>query len=307
MIVGIDEVGRGPWAGPLVVGAVILGDTEIEGLTDSKKLSKKKLDVLNQEIIKGAKAIGLGWVSSKEIDDLGLSSSLTLGCRRALEQINSPYHHIIIDGTVNFLKDTNKGSHVTTIARADALISSVSAASIVAKVARDKFMTEQDSIYPGYGFARHVGYGTALHRSAIDQMGVTPLHRLSFAPLTKYTVNKELATEITVPSKGSLGETAAADYLCQQGFTIKARNWRTKICEIDVVAEKKNCLYFVEVKYRSSVLQGGGIAAITPTKLRHMKRAAEAWLQRYGEQNAKLAVIEVSGPDYDITHFLEQV
>ncbi len=148
MILGIDEVGRGPWAGPLVVGAVVLGDARIEGLTDSKKLSKKKLLQYDKLIRESALAIGLGWVSNDEIDDIGLSEALRLATIRAVEQVKTPYHEIIIDGTVNFLRETSKEKYVTTMKKADLLISSVSAASIVAKVARDNYMIEQGTMYP---------------------------------------------------------------------------------------------------------------------------------------------------------------
>lgn len=187
MIVGIDEVGRGPWAGPLVMGAVVLG-CEIEGLTDSKKLSKKRREALSSEILQKASAVGLGWVNAREIDEIGLSRALEECCKRALAEIKVPYHEIIIDGTVNFLKSTGKGRYVTLMKKADLLVPTVSAASIVAKVARDRFMEEQDILHPEYGFKSHVGYGTALHRAAIEKFGVTSLHRLSFAPLQKYAV-----------------------------------------------------------------------------------------------------------------------
>lgn len=186
MILGIDEVGRGPWAGPLVIGAVVLGDARIDGLTDSKKLSKKRREELDIIIRREAVSFGLGWVSAAEIDAIGLSEALRLATRRAVEQVTSPYHEIVIDGTINFLSDTSKGRYVTTLKKADLLIPSVSAASIIAKVARDNYMTRQDEQYPGYSFTSHSGYGTAVHRKAIDELGVTPLHRLSFAPLVKY-------------------------------------------------------------------------------------------------------------------------
>ena len=140
MILGIDEVGRGPWAGPLVVGAVVLGGATIEGLTDSKKLSKKRRDVLDIEIREKAAGFGLGWVPADEIDRIGLSQALKLATRIAVEQIKVPYNEIIIDGTVNFLAETGKGKYVTTMKKADLLVPSVSAASIIAKVARDNYM-----------------------------------------------------------------------------------------------------------------------------------------------------------------------
>lgn len=193
MILGIDEVGRGPWAGPLVVGAVILGGAEIEGLNDSKKLTKKCREALDGVIREQSAAWALGWVSAGELDEVGMSQALRLATRRAVKQIQSQckekglaFDEIIIDGTVNFLADTALERYVTVMAKADGLIPSVSAASIIAKVARDQFMAEQDVAYPGYGFASNAGYGVAKHRAAIERLGVTPLHRLSFAPLQKY-------------------------------------------------------------------------------------------------------------------------
>ena len=186
---GIDEVGRGPWAGPLVVGAVVLGGAQIDGLTDSKKLTKKRREALAPLIKETAVAWALGWVTAAELDSVGMSAALKLATRRAVEQINVPYSEIIIDGTINFLADTGKGKYVTCLPKADLLAPSVSAASVIAKVARDDYMTEQDDIYPGYNFKSHAGYGVAAHRAAIDTLGVTPLHRLSFAPLQKYSTN----------------------------------------------------------------------------------------------------------------------
>lgn len=310
MIVGIDEVGRGPWAGPLVFGAVVLGAADIEGLTDSKKLTKKRRELLSAEIHEKAAAVGLGWVSATELDALGMSEALKLACRRALERITVPYQQIILDGTINFLKDTGKGPFVTTMAKADLLVPSVSAACIVAKVARDQYMAEQDDVYPGYGFASHAGYGTVVHRAAIDKLGVTPLHRLSFAPLAKYagTVTTEppfgAVREITT---GAAGEDAASNYLQKTGYEVLERNWRVKAGEIDIIAEKNKIIYFVEVKYRKNHSQGGGMAAITPTKLKHMERAARLWMQRNGDRDSRLSVIEVTGLKYEITQFLEQV
>jgi ribonuclease HII len=220
MILGIDEVGRGPWAGPLVIGAVVLGGVEIEGLTDSKKLSKKRRDELDIVIREQADGYGLGWVDAAEIDEIGLSAALVLATRRAVEQIKAPYHEIIIDGTINFLKDTSKADYVTTLKKADLLIPSVSAASIIAKVARDNYMSEQGALYPEYMFSAHVGYGTAAHRAAIDEHGVTPLHRLSFAPLAKYRSSvftrptETSATAVLTTKKiGDEGEQVSAAYL----------------------------------------------------------------------------------------------
>lgn len=302
MILGIDEVGRGPWAGPLVVGAVVLGDAVIDGLTDSKKLTKKKREALDSLIRRHAAGFGLGWVASHEIDKIGLSAALRLATIRAVEQVKAPYHEIIIDGTINFLKETSKGRYVTTLPKADLLIQSVSAASIVAKVARDNYMTLQDNIYPGYGFSSHVGYGTAAHRAVIDTRGVTPLHRLSFAPLQKY---KDVSG--TTKAIGDVAESSAADYLELIEHTVLDRNWKTKFCEIDIISVKDKTIYFSEVKYRRSTLQGGGLAAITLKKQQQMKFAAEYYMatKRLTDISMKLVAIAVSGEPPEVTTYLE--
>jgi ribonuclease HII len=180
MILGIDEAGRGPWAGPLVVGAVILGGAQIEGLTDSKKLTKKKREQLYDEVTARSTAYASGWVTAAELDEVGMSAALRLATRRAVEQIMVPYSEIIIDGTINFLADTGKGKYVQTMPKADLLVPSVSAASIIAKVTRDRLMTEYEKTYPGYGFAANKGYGSAEHIAAIRELGPTPIHRRSF-------------------------------------------------------------------------------------------------------------------------------
>ncbi len=177
--VGIDEVGRGCWAGPLVAGAVILGQP-IAGLKDSKKLTKKRRKMLAVEIQLQAIAVGLGWVQPREIDELGLTKAVSLAMRRALDQIAVSYDEIIIDGNLNFLPDELKARAVI---KADDTVPAVSAASIVAKVARDNFMAQISSKYPGYGFDKHVGYGTALHLEQLKVHGVCDLHRCSFKPV----------------------------------------------------------------------------------------------------------------------------
>lgn len=305
MIVGIDEVGHGPWAGPMVIGAVVLGDTAIEGLTDSKKLSALRRESLAAQIYEKAAATGLGWVEAAEIDEIGLSRALQLACRRALEQIRVPYQQIIIDGTVNFLEGTGKGPYVTTLKKADLVVPSVSAASIIAKVARDAFMKQQDERFPGYGFATHVGYGTAAHRAALERLGPTPLHRMSFAPLRE----KAIARKQPVPSSGATAEEKVAEHLQASGFTLHARNWRTKWCEIDIIAEKDQTLYFVEVKYRRSRRTGDGLAAITPRKLRQMRFAAEMWLHSHDTDHRavreyRLAAVAVGDDTFTIEQFV---
>lgn len=303
MILGIDEVGRGSWAGPLVVGAVVLGGEIIEGLTDSKKLSKKQRERLDIEIRGKAAAISLGWVDASKIDEIGLSQSLVLATKRAVEQINIPYSEIIIDGTVNLLKGTKKEQYVTTIKKADLLIPCVSAASIVAKVARDKYMANQDDLYSGYNFKNHVGYGTKAHSKAIVKNGATKLHRMSFAPL------KKIKQSVVVSTKqiGDNAENVATNFLRMRGHDVIKRNWKTKYCEIDIVSRFNNILYFTEVKYRKNENQGDGLMAITPKKLRQMKFAAKFYVlsNKILDSDLRLSTISLCGLPPVVDNFLE--
>lgn len=315
MILGIDEVGRGPWAGPLVVGACVLGGAQIDGLTDSKKLSKQQREKLDIEIREKAAGFGLGWVDATIIDKIGLSKALVMATKQAVEQVKTPYSEIIIDGTVNFLADTNKGQYVTTLKKADLLVPCVSAASIIAKVARDNYMTEQSKKYEGYGFEKHVGYGTAIHMAAIDKLGVTPLHRLSFKPLKKYlplikiknAVHKIADEPLTTKEIGDSAESVAANYLKKNGHEVTDRNWKTKYCEIDIVSIKNKIVYFTEVKYRKNPDQGGGLSVITAKKLRQMKFAAKyyALSNKLDNVDLRLAVISLSGKPPVVEVFLE--
>jgi ribonuclease HII len=185
-IVGIDEVGRGCWAGPLVAAAVILDhDYAISKLqpwklTDSKVLTRPERERADIEIRKTARAVGLGWVSPQDVDALGLTVAVGKAMKLALDQITLPYDRVVIDGNYNFLRED---ARATTLVRADALIPAVSAASIVAKVARDTYMIEASLQHKGYGFEKHVGYGTRLHQEQLKLRGVCPLHRLSYKPV----------------------------------------------------------------------------------------------------------------------------
>lgn len=307
MVVGIDEVGRGAWAGPLVVGAVVLGEHTTEGLTDSKKLSAKKRQFLAGQIKDQADSIGLGWISAETIDRYGLTVCLKLAAQKALAEISAPYDQIIIDGTFNFLEDPS----VTTMKQADLLIPSVSAASIVAKVARDYYMaTRLHNELPQYGFDKHVGYGTARHATALQEFGPSDVHRLSFTPVQKaigMPISPENGHKVTEVTSGGRAESFAASFLEEKGFRIIDCNWSTKVCEIDIVARKDDVTYCVEVKYRKNSRHGDGLSAITSKKLAQMKFAARVWQQFHNthEDPIQLAVASVSGDPMRIDNFLQ--
>jgi ribonuclease HII len=183
MIVGIDEVGRGPWAGPLAAAAVAL-DIKFSAakswkLTDSKAMSAAERVESARHIRRAALGVGLGWASPDEIDALGLSKAVALAMRRAYVQLALEAEEVIIDGNINYLPDLKSRA----VIRADGSIPAVSAASIVAKVARDAFMRLAALRFPGYGFETHYGYGNSLHREAIERLGPSPIHRRSFRPV----------------------------------------------------------------------------------------------------------------------------
>ena len=318
-ILGIDEVGRGPWAGPLVIGAVILPTFPDNNrpdwyneLTDSKKLSAKKRESLNEIILKEAPATGLGWVSSQELDKIGLSNALKLAARRAVEEVQSkhvPFEQIIIDGTINFLAGTKLEKYVSILPKADFLVKEVSAASIIAKVARDQYMAELSQKYPQYSFEKHVGYGTAAHKKSLEAYGPCPEHRFSFRPVQEIAqifapnTGASIRVQPTTTEVGKHAEKMVADYLQLQNHKILARNYKTKTYEIDIISCDNEKIYFTEVKYRQNNIHGTPLAAITKTKQDQMSYAAQCFMhnnRNYQKLSPVLAVAAVSGDNYQI-------
>lgn len=183
LVVGVDEVGRGPLAGPVITCAVLWPvDYSLAELNDSKKLSAKKREFLQPCIEKMAIRISFGRAEVEEIDCLNILRATMLAMERAVGGLNEFDAPILIDG--NSVPNTLKGK-ATAIIGGDGLISAISAASILAKVARDKEMSDLAKIYPGYGFEKHAGYPTRAHIEALGALGVSPIHRRSFAPVKK--------------------------------------------------------------------------------------------------------------------------
>ena len=177
-ICGIDEAGRGPLAGPVVVAAVIMPkDSMIEGVNDSKKVSEKKRETLYEQIINEAIAYGVGIIDQKEIDEINILNATKKGLTTAIKELKVKPQRILVDALTGI--DTC-GIPYTSIIKGDAKEYSIAAASIIAKVTRDRIMREWDEIYPQYGFEKHKGYGTKMHIDAIKEYGLCPLHRLSF-------------------------------------------------------------------------------------------------------------------------------
>ena len=176
-IAGIDEVGRGPIAGPVVAAAVILPkDCEILYINDSKKLSKKKRELLCHEILEKAIGTGLGMVSSSRIDEINILQATYEAMRLAVDDLSISPDLLLVDGvTIPQVKIEQ-----IPIIKGDTLSISIAAASILAKVTRDRIMAEYDKRWPGYDFTQNSGYGTKAHREALKELGVTPIHRRTF-------------------------------------------------------------------------------------------------------------------------------
>lgn len=180
VICGVDEAGRGPLAGPVFAAAVILDDPpRIKGLADSKKLTARRRDVLFEEIKQHAVAWAVASASVEEIDEINILQASLLAMRRAVLALTPQPAAILVDG----LHVPRVAMPARAIVQGDATVPAISAASILAKVARDALMLELHAAYPDYGFDRHKGYGTAVHMAALQRLGPTPAHRRSFAPV----------------------------------------------------------------------------------------------------------------------------
>lgn len=317
IVIGIDEVGRGPISGPVTVAAVAL-DNNIHhsAFNDSKKLTPLRRERLVPVIQREATDIGIGWVAAPIIDQIGIVSALKLAAQKAFSQLSSKVteqaDRIIIDGNFPMLKD----SRVTCMIKADAKIAAVEAASIIAKQARDHYMINLATIYPEYGFDRHMGYGTAAHWDALAHYGgIEGVHRFSIDRVAKLSGHELMDTvgkhkNRVEDTTGREAEQAAADYLVDNGYKIVDRNWKTPSCEVDIIARKKNVLYFVEVKYRLSYLHGSGLDAITPQKLKQMKLGCELYQTYYPVArglDVRLMVITLSGKDIRIDKVVRDI
>ena len=179
LIAGVDEVGRGPLAGPVVAAAVILPKAcKIPGLNDSKKIPKSKHKEIYEAVLQNAVAIGIGIKDNQVIDQVNIYEATKLAMMEAIGQLEPQPQHLLIDAMRLDLPISQ-----TSIIKGDANSLSIAAASIVAKVTRDQMMEEFDREYPGYDFAQNAGYGTAKHLAGLDKLGVTPIHRRSFEPI----------------------------------------------------------------------------------------------------------------------------
>ena len=258
LVAGIDEVGRGPLAGPVVAAAVIL----------PKKLTAKKREELYDIILEKAVSYGIGIVSNERIDEINILQATYEAMREALSQLKPKADYILADAvTIPMVSTPQRG-----IIKGDAKSMSIGAASIVAKVYRDRLMEAYDEVYPGYGFASNKGYGAAEHIEGLKKLGPTPIHRKTFL--------KNLLPQEgdNTTDKGHRGEALAAKQMEKMGYEILERNFHALKAEIDIIAKKDNIIVFAEVKYRQSEEMGTPAEAVGYQKQQHIIRAAKAYI-----------------------------
>lgn len=247
-IAGIDEAGRGPLAGPVVASAVILPhNVELPEVTDSKKINEKKRERLYDEINDAALAVGVGVVHEEEIDDKNVLQATFKAMRQSIGQLSTKPDILLVDGNKADIKHYKQES----IIDGDQKSLSIAAASIIAKVYRDRIMRQYDIIFPEYGFARHKGYGTKQHMEAIASRKASPIHRQSFNPVSQHLPS--LAYIKRNHLIGRLGKQLTACQFIRKGHEILETNYNVaKVGEIDIISQDEGMLVFTEVKTQTA-------------------------------------------------------
>ena len=307
-IAGVDEVGRGCLAGPVVAAAVVLApDTDIPGLDDSKVLTPDRRARIRKVIVDRALAVSLGAVPAPEIDRINILQASHKAMREALEGLAIAPERVLVDG------NRVPGSRLreSAIIGGDARSISIAAASVVAKVHRDELLVGLEEEYPGYGFARHKGYGSAEHLEALQALGPSPIHRRTFRPVAQATNEQSDLRADSAPrprkdTVGDLGELAAAAHLESEGYRILARQYRGAGGEIDLIARKADCVAFVEVKTSRHRSTPHPEQRVRRDKQQHLIRAARHFLIRSGlrpECRFDVVAVVLGSGDPEITHF----
>ena len=275
IIAGVDEAGRGPLAGPVVASAVILGECNIDGLGDSKKLSAKKRDLLYDVIIEQAVSVGIGIVDEKEIDRTNILIATHKAMQIALGRLKQKPTLALIDG----YKLPNQVIKNKGVIKGDTKVQQIMAASIIAKVTRDRIMVEYDIIFPEYGFAKHKGYGTKQHIEALIENRASPIHRKTFKPVS---ANLPTISWLQANKKvGKVGEQLAACKLMADGHIIITMN---ENCaphgEIDIISEKDGILIFTEVKTFAKEQLSSPELKIDMSKLKKLENSIYSYITK---------------------------
>ena len=290
-VAGIDEAGRGPLAGPVVAAAVVLSpEFNLDGVGDSKKLTALRRENLYDNIYEQATSIGIGMVHERGIDRFNILQATYQAMRQAIGQLSVRPQYLLVDGLPADLQHYPQQA----IVNGDDKVLSIAAASIIAKVTRDRLMIQYDLVYPEFGFAGHKGYGTRKHMEALRQFGATPLHRRSFRPVAENLPQPALPDNPR--ALGRLGEQLAAGGLIKLGYQLAAMNFNVPgVGEIDIIHQEGDTLVFSEVKTSAANgFLGEPIDSIDIRKRDRLLAAAGDYLeQKGGGEKVRFDVISV--------------
>ncbi len=271
LLCGVDEAGRGPLAGDVYAAAVILPvNYVLEGLNDSKKLSERKREQLFDEIVNNAVSYSVGIATIAEIEELNILQATFLAMKRAVDGLSVTPKLVLIDGNQNPRMEV----HSRCVVKGDSTSACIAAASIIAKVSRDRYMKEIDEKYPQYKFSKHKGYGTPLHYKLLDKYGPSKVHRLSF--LKKYLNGEQNEAQ----RRGKLGENTTEQYLIANGYVIVEKNFHSAYGEVDIIAKKDNMISFIEVKTRKHNSVITAREAVSKTKQVKIIKTAAMYLSK---------------------------
>ena len=293
LIAGVDEVGRGPLAGPVAAAAVILDPNAdhdwYEDLDDSKVVPPRKRQRLAKLIQAHASAVNVAFVESQEIDAFGIVPATKTSMARAIAGLKVKPDHVLVDAVP--LPEISIPFRA--VIKGDALCRSIAAASIVAKVARDRRMRQEHRIHPAYGFSRHKGYASPEHLKKLGELGPCSIHRRSFAPI-RDLLQPPADVSASTRSRGRAAEAAAAVFLESQGYRVLERGFTCRWGEIDLIAQDGETIAFVEVKSRRNSSMGTPFESITPKKQRSLILSAQEFIQRRSLENAAWRIDVVS-------------
>lgn len=282
VVCGVDEAGRGPLAGPVYAACVCLRPgAVIPHLNDSKKMTEARRRVAFDAIVGGGAWYGIGSATQEEIDRLNILKATYLAMGRAYAAMAATMDTTPEVALVDGNRDPGLPLPTRLVVKGDAQSAAIAAASVLAKVSRDRVMEELDAQYPQYAFGRHKGYPTPLHYERLREHGPSPAHRMSF--LKKFLAQAQAAQAPAPPppvahQRGSLGERYTESWLLRQGYTIIARNWRGTRGELDLIARQGQTLAFVEVKARDRGHLTSPLEAVDQAKRQRIIATAQEFL-----------------------------
>ncbi len=288
-VCGVDEAGRGPLAGPVCAAAVIFPpDVILEEVNDSKKLTEKKREELFDVIKEKALAYNIAWASVEEIEEMNILNAAMLAMKRAVEGLPVEPDFVIVDGN----KKPPIDIPCEAVVKGDSLSQSIAAASILAKVSRDRLMLELAPEYPEYCFEKHKGYGTKLHREKLLEYGPCKIHRPSFLKkIFDPTLKKPKTSK---RKKGDMGEDMALEMYLKNGYELVERNYNSQYGEIDIILKNDELIVFSEVKTRDISAIARPSDSVDKRKQKKILAAAEVFLSENPcELQPRFDIVEV--------------